>query len=60
VKLPSNTIIATDEFTRYLFVPQPRGDKSAFLAGAGYTLENVDQLLHDLRTQILPLDAAPL
>jgi len=41
VKLPSNTIIATDKFTRYLLVPQARGDKSAFLAGAGYTLENV-------------------
>jgi len=60
VKLPANTIIATDKFTRYLLVPQARGDKSAFLAGAGYTLENVDQLLHDLRTQILLLDAAPL
>jgi hypothetical protein len=60
VKLPSNAVIATDKFSRYLLVPQPRGDKSAFLAGAGYTLDNVDQLLHDLRTQILPLDAAPL
>jgi hypothetical protein len=60
VKLPLDAIIAGDKFTRYLLVPQPRGDKSAFLAGAGYTLQNVDQLLHDLRTQILPLDAAPL
>jgi len=60
VKLPDNTIIAADKFTRYLLVPQARGDKSAFLAGAGYTLENVDQLLHDLRAQILPLDATPL
>ncbi len=41
-------------------MPQARGDKSAFLAGAGYTLQNVDQLLQDLRTQILPLDAVPL
>lgn len=60
MKLPTNTIIATDKFTRYLLVPQARGDKSAFLAAAGYTLENVDQLLRDLRTQILPLDATPL
>ena len=60
MKLPANTIIATDKFARYLLVPQARGDKSAFLAGAGYTLENVDQLLHDLRAQILPLEAAPL
>jgi hypothetical protein len=60
VKLPSDTIIASDKFTRYLLVPQSRGDKSAFLGGAGYTLQNVDQLLSDLRTQILPLDAVPL
>jgi hypothetical protein len=60
VKLPLDAIVAGDKFTRYLLVPQPRGDKSAFLAGVGYTLQNVDQLLHDLRTQILPLDAAPL
>lgn len=60
MKLPANTIIATDKFTRYLLVPQARGDKSAFLAGAGYAQQNVDQLLHDLRTQILVLDAVPL
>jgi hypothetical protein len=60
LKLPTNTIIATDKFTHYLLVPQARGDKSSFLAGAGYTQGNVDQLLHDLRTQILLLDAEPL
>ena len=60
MKLPANTIIATDKFTRYLLVPQARGDKSAFLTGAGYTLENVEQLLHDLRRQILPLEAVLL
>lgn len=41
-------------------MPQARGDKSAFLARAGYTLENADQLLRDLRTQILPLEAVAL
>lgn len=46
--------------TRYMLLPQARGDKSAFLAQAGYTLENADQLLRDLRTQILPLDAVSL
>ena len=60
MKLPANAIIATGKLTRYLLVLQPRGDKSAFLARAGYTLENPDQLLHDLRTQILLLDATPL
>jgi hypothetical protein len=60
MKLPTTTTIATDKVTRYLLVPQMRGDKSAFLGAAGYTLENADRLLLDLRTQILPLDAVPL
>jgi len=36
-----------------LLVRQARGDKSAFLADAGYTAANPDQLLHDLRRQLL-------
>jgi hypothetical protein len=45
---------------RCLLVPQARGDKSAFLQRAGYTLEKADQLLRDLRMQLLPLEATPL
>jgi len=60
MKLPADAIIAIAKLTRYLLVPQARGDKSAFLARAGYTLETADQLLLDWRTQILPLDAALL
>lgn len=60
MKLPTDTVIATDKLTHYLLVPQARGDKSAFLAGAGYTRNNADQLLRDLRGQILPLDAIVL
>ena len=60
MKLPTAAIIATDKLTRYLLVPQARGDKSAFLAGAGYTKENADRLLRDLRAQILPLEAVVL
>ena len=56
MKLPENSVIAEDKLTKYLLVPQPRGDKSAFLGFAGYTPEYADRLLHDLRTQILPLD----
>ena len=59
MKLPPNSLIPTEKITRYLLVPLARGDKSAFLARAGYTLENPQQLLDDLRTQILPLDGAP-
>jgi hypothetical protein len=60
MKLPDDAVIAPEKLTRYLLVRQPRGDKSAFLKRAGYTLENSDQLLRDLRTQLLPIDATPL
>lgn len=60
MRLPADTAIAGDKLTRYLLLPQARGDKSAFLARAGYTLGNADQLLRDLRTQILPLEAVAL
>lgn len=60
MRLPAETTIAEDKLTRYLLLPQARGDKSAFLAKAGYTLGNTDQLLRDLRAQILPLEAGAL
>ena len=52
-------MIAPEKLTRYLLVPQTRGDKSAFLQRAGYSPENADRLLHDLRMQLLPLEASP-
>jgi hypothetical protein len=59
MKLPLDSTISTEKITCYLLVPLARGDKSAFLARAGYRLENAQQLLLDLRTQILPMEAAP-
>jgi hypothetical protein len=38
--LPSDTVIAPEKLTSYLLLRQARGDKSVFLATAGYTLEN--------------------
>jgi len=60
MKLPPNSVIPRKKATRYLLVPQLRGDKSAFLAQAGYSLDDPDRLLDDLREQVLPLDATPL
>jgi hypothetical protein len=57
MKLPSDSLISREKITHNLLVPLPRGDKSAFLSRGGYTTENPLQLLDDLRTQILPLDA---
>lgn len=59
MKLPADTIIALEKVTHYLLVPQVRGDKSGFLERAGYTVANADQLLRDLRVQLLPLEAIP-
>ena len=60
MNLPADTVIPIEKATRYLLIPQARGDKSAFLQRAGYTLENADQLLRDLRMQLLPLEATPV
>jgi hypothetical protein len=60
VKLPEDSHIAPEKLTRYLLVPQARGDKSTYLALAGYTLDNFTTLLTDLRAQILNQDAAAL
>jgi hypothetical protein len=60
MKLSADAVIAKEKLTQYLLLPRARGDKSAFLAQAGYVLENADQLLMDLRAQILPLEAESL
>jgi len=57
MKLPANTVIALRKFTEYLLRPRLEDDKSRFLAMAGYSLENADRLISDIREQILPLDA---
>jgi hypothetical protein len=57
MKLPAKTIIARRKLDEYLLRHRDEDDKSAFLALAGYTLENVDRLMNDLHTRLLPLDA---
>ena len=51
--LPRDAIIAEEKLTKYLLVRLPKDDKSKFLAQAGYTLDNWQQLEQDLRTQVL-------
>jgi len=55
--LPQNAIISEAKLTKYLLVLLPKDDKSQFIAQAGYTIENWQQLEKDLREQILPLEA---
>jgi len=60
VRLPRNAIIAEEKLVQYLLRRHERGDKSAFLAEAGYTVAEAAQLAHDLRTHILSLEAEEL
>jgi hypothetical protein len=59
MKLPLDAIIASAKLTVYLLVWRNADDKSQFLAQAGYSQENWQQLEADLRNQILTLDAVP-
>jgi hypothetical protein len=44
VFLAQEAIIAEEKLTKYLLVPLPKDDKSQFLARAGYTVDNWQQL----------------
>jgi hypothetical protein len=57
LRLPDRTIIAPEKLTHYFLKWQVENDKSKFLEHAGYTLENWQQLEHDIRSQILPVEA---
>ena len=57
MKLPGDTLIASEKLTLYLLVKRPVGDKSEFLKQGGYTLSHWKQLECDLREQILTKDA---
>ena len=57
MKLPPNTVIAPRKVTEYLLRLRIEDDKSVFLALAGYTPDNADLLLRDIRQQFLPLEA---
>jgi hypothetical protein len=57
MQLPAETIIARRKVTEYLLRARDEDDKSGFLALAGYSAEDPDRLMNDIRTQLLPLDA---
>ncbi len=59
MKLSPDALIVTAKLTKYLLVWRDADDKSKFLAQAGYSQENWQQLEADLRSQLLPLEAVP-
>jgi hypothetical protein len=44
MKLPPNVIIADDKLNKYLLLYKKKNDKSKFLAQAGFTQNNPDEL----------------
>ena len=57
MKLPFNSIISEEKIRNYLLEWQPANDKSKFLSKAGYTQENWQDLVFDIREQILSREA---
>ncbi len=57
MKIPIDAEISVDKIRNYLLLKRDVGDKSKFLLHIGYTLENYDTLINDLRIQFLPLEA---
>ncbi len=56
-KIPSDAIIPVAKLTRYLLIEQDRNDKSKFLAQAGFTLDNYEDLDNALRKLTLSTKA---
>ena len=57
MKIPDDAVIPEEKLTNYLLVPRPWDDKSKFLAQAGFTPENPDDLLAALRRLAAGSDA---
>ena len=49
MKIPADATIPDSKLTRYLLVSREQDDKSKFLAQAGFTLTNPDQLKAAIR-----------
>jgi hypothetical protein len=49
MKLPPDSIIATEKLTSYLLEFREKSDKSKLMSLGGYTLDNWEELENDLR-----------
>jgi len=57
MRLPRDVVIPEPKLTRYLLVPRLKGDKSRFLARAGFALDNSPDLDLALRRLVRDNDA---
>jgi hypothetical protein len=51
--LSPQAIIPEAKLTKYLLIWKPKNDKSGFLAQAGYTIDNWQELSKDLKTLLV-------
>ena len=57
MKIPNNAIIPDAKLTKYLLVFRERDDKSKFLAQAGFTLDNPEELKGAIRQLVDTIEA---
>jgi hypothetical protein len=57
VKIQDTAIIPEEKITRYLLVPRIKDDKSKFLAQAGFTQDNPEELLKAIKQLVMTTEA---
>lgn len=57
MKIPDNAVIPEEKLTRYLLVPRLKDDKAKYLAQAGFTQANPEELLIAIRQLIATNEA---
>ena len=57
MKIPADSMIPEEKFTRYLLVKRDFDDKSGYLARAGYSEENYLELINHIKYLISENDA---
>ncbi len=57
MKIPRDAEILPRKLSEYLLVPRPKGDKSKFLAQAGFTSANADELMDSSRRLAIEAEA---
>ena len=57
MKIPDDAVIPEEKLTRYLLIPRLKDDKSKYLAQAGFTQANPEDLLTAIRQLITDNEA---
>ncbi|NJL62815.1 MAG: hypothetical protein HC903_14510 [Methylacidiphilales bacterium] len=57
MRIQDTAIIPEEKITRYLLVPRIKDDKSKFLAQAGFTQDNPEELLKAIKQLVMTTEA---